>query len=76
MRGDEGDDALAEAAYRKASEDAPDFAPSYRALGLACMKRQEGKEAVKNFQRYLELAPEAADKSYILGYIEKLEGRG
>lgn len=76
MRGGEGDDALAEAAYRKASQYAPDFAPSYRALGLAYMKKQEGREAVKNFRRYLELAPNASDKPYILGYIKQLEERG
>ena len=76
MRGGKKDAELAEAAYRQAVKLEPSFAPSYRVLGLSCMKRKMGKEAARNFRNYLKLAPEAADKPYILGYIKQIESEG
>lgn len=76
LRGGEKDGELAEAAYRQAVKLVPSFAPSYRVLGLYCMKRKKGEEAARNFRNYLKLAPEAADKPYILGYIKQIESGG
>lgn len=47
-----------------------DFAPSYRSKGLLLMSQQKNDEAAKQFARYLELAPDAADKSYVESYLE------
>jgi beta-barrel assembly-enhancing protease len=46
------------------------FAPSYRSKGLLLMSQQKNDEATKQFSRYLELAPDAADKSYVESYLE------
>jgi len=76
MRGGKDDGELAEAEYHKAVNLAPSFAPSYRALGLAHMKKKKNREALRNFRRYLQLAPDARDRPYISGYISQLEREG
>lgn len=48
------------------------FAPTYRAKGLLLMSQNKTEQAVSMFKRYLELAPEAGDKSYVDGYLETL----
>jgi beta-barrel assembly-enhancing protease len=68
-RGDPGDLALAEQAYRKAVEVTPDFAPSYRALGTLCMNAKNWSDAQRHFQRYLDLMPDAKDRKYVESYI-------
>lgn len=49
-----------------------DFPPVYRAKGLLLMSQNKNALAVAEFKRYLELAPEASDKSYVHGYLETL----
>ena len=68
-RGDPGDLALAEQAYRKAVQAAPDFAPSYRALGMLSLNAKNWSEAQGCFERYLTLMPEAKDRKYVESYI-------
>lgn len=68
-RGDVGDLTLAEQAYRKAMQVAPDFAPSYRALGILCLNAQNWSEAQSYLERYLELMPDAKDRKYVESYI-------
>ena len=68
-RGEPGDMQKAEAAYRSAIQAAPAFAPSYRALGIVLLKDGRKAEAASNFQRYLELAPQAADRKYVESYL-------
>jgi len=69
LRGAPGDTKLAEDAYLKAVEDAPDFAPSYRALGMLYLKSGQYAAAQRYLERYLELAPEAPDRKYAESYL-------
>lgn len=71
-RGEEGDDELAATAYRQALTNAPEYAPTYRALGILHLGQARGREALDSFRRYLELSPKAKDRGYIAQYIETL----
>jgi predicted Zn-dependent protease len=70
LRGEEGDIKLAEQAYRKAIEAAPEFAPSYRALGVLRLKANHYADAQTYLDRYLELAPSAPDRKYVENYLK------
>ena len=72
QRGEAGDPALAEAEYRRAMDAAPAFAPPYRALGLQLYKRGDKAAAAPLLQRYLELAPNAADRGHIEHYLKAI----
>ncbi|MGB5260024.1 MAG: M48 family metalloprotease [Gammaproteobacteria bacterium] len=72
LRGEEGDVEHALTAYRTAEQQAPGFAPTYRALGLYYMKNGEPAEASNYFSYYLELQPDAADRGYVEHYQKKL----
>lgn len=73
LRGKEGDEKLARAAYERAITAAPEFAPSYRALGIAAMKSKEYALAAQHFEKYLALAPEAKDRAYVEQYYETVK---
>jgi predicted Zn-dependent protease len=75
-RGDKGDDQLSEKHYLKAIEAAPNFAPSYQALGVHYLKRQQYEEAEKNFEKYLALSHNAADRRYAESYLEQARRKG
>jgi len=70
LRGQEGDIKLAEQAYVQAIEAAPEFAPSYRALGVLRLKVNHYADAQRYLDRYLELAPEAPDRKYVESYLK------
>jgi len=70
LRGQEGDIKLAEQAYIKAIEAAPEFAPSYRALGVLRLKASHYVDAQTYLDRYLELAPNAPDRKYVESYLK------
>ena len=70
LRGAEGDVKRAEEAYLKAIEETPEFAPSYRALGVLCMKANHYLDAQKYLERYVELAPSAPDLKYVESYLK------
>jgi beta-barrel assembly-enhancing protease len=70
LRGQEGDVKLAEGAYLKAIEAAPEFAPSYRALGVLRLKANHYADAQSYLDRYLELAPDAPDRKYVESYLK------
>lgn len=72
LRGQEGDEMLAEHAYRKAIQLAPAYPASYRALGLLQMKRGDTASARAQLNTYLDMAPDAKDRGYIESYIAKL----
>jgi predicted Zn-dependent protease len=72
QRAEQGDAVLAEHAYRQALVEAPGYAPSHRGLGLLLMKAGNAPEAARHLQRYLVLAPDAADRGYIESYLEQL----
>jgi Zn-dependent protease with chaperone function len=69
LRDDPGDEARALEAWRRAVQRSPDFAPSYRALALAHWKRDEAQQARALLARYLELAPQAADRAFVEDYL-------
>ena len=62
LRNQPGDVERALNAYRVTLQQAPEYAPTYRALGLYYMKHAQPEKADASFQRYLELQPEAADR--------------
>lgn len=65
LRNETGDLDLAEREFRRTVETAPQFAPTYRALGFLLYKRGDKTQAASLFRRYLELAPDAADRGYV-----------
>ncbi|MCP5416342.1 MAG: M48 family metalloprotease [Chromatiaceae bacterium] len=67
-----GDAEKAQAAYLSALERAPEFAPSYRALGLIHMQQKQQADALRYFDKYLQLNPHAEDKKYIELYRNRL----
>jgi predicted Zn-dependent protease len=76
LRGEAGDLDRADAAYRKAMAAAPEFAPSYRALGFISLKRNQYDEARRFFIRYLDMAPDASDRKYVESYLRMIEKKG
>jgi len=70
LRAQEGDIKLAEEAYLKAIEAAPEFAPSYRALGVLRLKANHYVDAQTYLDRYLQLAPSAPDRKYVESYLK------
>jgi predicted Zn-dependent protease len=75
LRNEEGDTERAVTAYRTAIQQAPEFAPPYRALGLYYMKTNDPAAAEDFFSRYLELEPDATDRDYIEYYRTSLKPR-
>lgn len=71
-RAGDGDEARAEQAYLAAIETAPQFAPSYRALGIYHMKKKNFPAARTYLKRYLTLAPDAPDRAYIEKYYAEI----
>jgi predicted Zn-dependent protease len=76
LRNEKGDVERAEVAYRRALEAAPEFAPSYRALGVLQFKAGKYTEAVRNLERYVELAPDARDRKFIDSYLRTARKKG
>ena len=72
LRGEEKDPELSLAAYQKALRQAPEFAPTYRAMGLHYMKHDRPQQAAHFFDRYLEMRPDAPDRGYIEHYRSSL----
>lgn len=73
LRGGEGDALRAEQAYLKAVSLSPDFAPSYRALGIYYLKANQYSESVKQLSHYLQLVPDAKDRNYVQNYLKIAE---
>lgn len=59
-------------AYLSAVKNQPDFAPAYKELGMAYRQAGDSARAARYFDRYLELAPQAADAGIIRAYREAL----
>ncbi len=51
----------------------PQFAQSYRTLGLICFHAGEHAAAAENLRRYLELEPGATDRAYLEAYLQQCE---
>ncbi len=72
QRNEKGDDERALAAYRRVARAVPEFAPTYRGLGLLMMHRDQPEQAIIHLRHYLALAPDAPDRAYIERYLNKL----
>jgi tetratricopeptide (TPR) repeat protein len=69
LRAEKGDLDRAEGIYRQVVTAAPGYAPTYRALGLVLLKSGRKDDAVRQFEHYLTLAPEARDRKYVESYL-------
>jgi predicted Zn-dependent protease len=65
LRGKEGDDAKALAAYEAAEVSGGAPAELYRSAGLVRLRQGDRAKAVSAFARYLELLPDATDREMI-----------
>lgn len=65
-----GNAVAAEAAFRRATEVAPDFAPAYLDLGLTQLKQSKLLEATASIRRSLELNPASPSAHLFLGIAE------
>ena len=63
----------AESNYLSSIHDAPEFSGAYRSLGTLYFKQKRCYPAVKNFEKYLDVEPNASDKSYVNLYIKQCE---
>jgi predicted Zn-dependent protease len=75
LRNEEGDTERAVNAYQTAIQLSPEFAPSYRALGVYYMKNNNPLQADNYFIKYLELQPDATDRDYIEYYRASLKSQ-
>lgn len=60
--------------FRDATRISPRHAPAWRGLGIASEQLHEAPEARRAFERYLELAPDAADATAVRGRLTRLGG--
>lgn len=73
LRGDKGDSTRAIKAYRRAEKRAPNFAPTFKALGMYYMKKRNKSKARSYFNRYLAVAPQnARARAYVKSYLRSL----
>jgi predicted Zn-dependent protease len=73
QRGGQGDAEKAVTYYRKSIELDPSAADAHRGLGFLYLKEKAGGLAKAHFERYLALAPQAADRLYIEQYLKELQ---
>jgi predicted Zn-dependent protease len=73
LRNEEGDKAKAMEAYKSSIQEAPSFAPNYKALGVMYMKDNDSSLAVKYLERYLELT-DTDSTAYVESYLQRLRG--
>ncbi len=73
QRGKDGDSERALQAYQEAIAAAPEFPPTYRALGLYYLKQKDYAQARQYLETYLQRSPDAADREYIRQYIKTME---
>ena len=58
-------------AYRKALTFDPDLASAHKGLGSVLMREKEVKVAIKHYQTYLKLKPDAADADAVRAILDK-----
>ena len=61
------------AAYGRAISLDADFAPAHKERGMALRQQGNTSEASREFRRYLNLTPDAADAGIIRGYMTDME---
>lgn len=73
LRDDKGDSARAIRALHRAEKRAPNFAPTFKALGMHYMKKRNKSKARSYFNRYLAVAPKnARGRGYVKSYLRSL----
>ena len=60
--------------YAAAMAQDPQFPHPYRGMGLLLMAQGRPDEALKQFERYLQLSPTAKDRRFVLAQIERVRG--
>ncbi|MFO1426874.1 MAG: hypothetical protein U1F11_07840 [Steroidobacteraceae bacterium] len=73
LRNQPDDSAKALAAYQRALELVPEFAPTYEALGMRYLRDGQRSEALRMFERFVALEPDAARTAYARQYIAQLQ---
>jgi len=73
LRNEENDNEKTIIHYNRAMTLAPEFAPTYRAIGLYYMKNEQYRDAHSMLGEYLKRSPKAKDKAFIAQYYNKLE---
>lgn len=73
QRDDKDDKSKAEAAFRRALVQAPNYAPTYRALGVLLYMQKRYPEARNFLEQYLQRAPNASDRSYVDQYLTNIK---
>jgi predicted Zn-dependent protease len=71
-RGDDGDGERSRKAYTEALELDGQHAIAHRGLGLLLVRLGDKDEAVVHLRKYISVAPDAADVTYIRQYIDRL----
>ncbi|MEM9173243.1 MAG: M48 family metalloprotease [Pseudomonadota bacterium] len=74
LRADEGDEALAVAAYQAAIEAGNQAARAHGKLGYIAMRAGDNEAAISHFEESLVLDPESPDSAYLASYLKKLKG--
>ncbi len=69
QRGEDGDNALAAAAYTKSIESGSAPPEAYKSLGYLYLKEKDLQKAKEIFRQYLEVSPEATDRAMIEFYL-------
>ena len=70
QRGEDGDQALAKAAYTASIESGAAPPEAFKNLGYLHLKANDLSNAQESFRRYLEQAPDASDRAMIEFYLE------
>jgi predicted Zn-dependent protease len=73
-RDQKSDPQKAQQAFQTAEKLSPNFAPTYKRLGMQYMKTGNKGQALRYFNKYLSLAPrDARDRSYVQQYVSSLK---
>jgi Tfp pilus assembly protein PilF len=73
QRGEKEDSQKAEEEYRQALSCDPNFPLPRKGLGIIYYKQGMTNKSIDEFEKYLQLLPDALDREYIEQYIQHLK---
>jgi len=73
QRGEKEDSQKAEEEYRQALSCDPNYALPRKGLGIIYYKQGMANKSIDEFEKYLQLLPDALDRGYIKQYIQQLK---
>jgi predicted Zn-dependent protease len=73
FRNADGDAQRSVAEYELTLTQAPDFGPTYYALGMQCLRAGDKPRALSLFQAFLERDPQSQHVAYARSYVEQLK---